>query len=87
VEDAYRRIEAAERRVEITRRGVELASEDLAVQEERYQLGVTTILDLQTSQIALTDAENAWILERRALGTALAQLEAVLGRTLQELDR
>lgn len=87
VEDAYRRIEAAERRVEITRRGVDLASEDLRVQEERYQLGVTTILDLQTSQIALTDAENAWILERRSLGTALAQLEAVLGRTLQDIDR
>ncbi len=86
VEDAVSQIGAAERRVAIAERGLGLAREDLRVQEERYQLGVATILDLQTSQVALADAENAWVLERQNLGIALAQLEAVLGRSLYEMD-
>lgn len=87
VEDAYLRISAAQQRVGIAERGLELAREDLRVQEERYQLGVTTIVDLQTSQVALADAENAWVIERQNLGLALAQLEAVLGRPVEELGR
>jgi outer membrane protein TolC len=85
VEDAWLRIEAADRRVVIADRGLTLAREDLRVQEERYQLGVATIVELQTSQVALADAENAWVLERQNLGLALAQLEAVLGRSLEDI--
>jgi outer membrane protein TolC len=87
VEDAYRRIGAADRRVRIAERGLELAREDLRVQEERYQLGAATILDLQTSQVALADAENTWVLERRNLGVTVAELEAVLGRSLDDVRR
>lgn len=86
VEDAFREIESAARRVEIAVRGVGLAREDLRVQEERYQLGVTTIVDLQTSQVALADAENTWVLERQNLGIAVARLEAVLGRSAEEIQ-
>ena len=86
VEDAMTQIAAAERRVAIAERGLGLAREDLRVQEERYQLGAATILELQTSQVALADAENVWVLERQNLGIALAQLEAVLGRSLQEMN-
>lgn len=87
VEDAYRRIGAAEQRVRIAERGLELAREDLRVQEERYQLGAATIIDLQTSQVALADAENTWVLERQNLGVAVAQLEAVLGRSIEDVIR
>jgi len=87
VEDAVSQINAAERRVVIAERGVGLAREDLRVQEERYQLGAVTILELQTSQVALADAENAWVLERQNLGIAVAQLEAVLGRSVQEMNQ
>ncbi|MEJ2540652.1 MAG: TolC family protein [Gemmatimonadota bacterium] len=86
VEDAWLRIQAADRRVSIAERGLALAQEDLRVQEERYQLGVATIVELQTSQVALADAENAWVLERQNLGLALAQLEAVLGRSIEDLN-
>jgi outer membrane protein len=80
--DAAREINQAERRVEISRRAVELAQEDLRVQEERYRLGNATILDLQTSQEALAQAEAAWVTARQALALAVAQLEAVLGEEL-----
>lgn len=81
---AYRAIQTRERQVEIADRGVVLAREDLRVQEERYQMGVATIVDLQTSQLALTDAEAAAVVARQALGTAVAELEAILG---ERIDR
>lgn len=84
VDAAASEVLAAERRVEIADRAVELAREDLRVQEERYQIGAATILDLQTSQVALTDAEIAAVRTRQELGTAIARLEAVLGETITE---
>ena len=81
-EDAAREIEAAERRVEIAARAVALAREDLRVQEQRYQIGAATSLDLITSQVALAEAEAAQVRARQALGVAVARLEAVLGEPL-----
>lgn len=86
-EDATREIAAAERRVEIAARAVVLAQEDLRVQEERYRIGNSTILDLQTSQVALAEAETASVRARQALATAVGQLEAVLGETIPDLSR
>ncbi|HEX6068586.1 MAG TPA: TolC family protein [Longimicrobiaceae bacterium] len=86
-EDAARELASAERRVEIAGRAVELAREDLRVQEERYQLGNVTILDLQASQLALAEAEVAWVEARQALATSIGQLEAVLGQTISEMTR
>jgi outer membrane protein len=82
-EDAAREVTAAERRVVIADRAVELAREDLRVQEERYQIGNAIILDLQTSQVALAEAEVASVRARQSLGTAVARLEAVLGESLE----
>jgi outer membrane protein TolC len=84
VESAASDITSSERRVEIADRSVILAREDLRVQEERYAIGVATILDLQTSQVALSDAEVAAVRARQQLGTAMAQLEAIRGQTLRE---
>lgn len=82
VEAAVLTIESAGQRVQIADRSVELAEEDLRVQEERYQIGAATILDLQTSQVTLAEAENARVLARQALGTAVARLEAILGQRI-----
>jgi outer membrane protein TolC len=84
VEGAVAEIASAERRVQIADRAVGLAREDLRVIEERYGIGMVTILELQTSQVALSDAETAAVRARQALGTAIAQLESILGRKLTE---
>jgi outer membrane protein TolC len=84
VESAAQAIEAAARRVEISDRTVRLAEEDLRVQEERYQLGVTTILDLQASQLALADAQVSAVTARQGLGSAVAGLEAILGEPITQ---
>jgi outer membrane protein len=84
IESSAAEIASAERRVVIADRGVQLAREDLRVQEERYGMGVATIVDLQTSQVNLSDAEVAAVRARQALGTATARLEAFLGQRLRE---
>ena len=38
------------------------------------------------SQLALAEAEVAWVEARQALATAVGQLEAVLGQTIDELN-
>lgn len=84
VEAAASEVESAGRRVTISDRAIELAREDLRVQEERYQIGAATILELQASQVALSEAEIAAVRARQTLGTAVAQLEAVLGTSISE---
>lgn len=82
VETAVQEIEAASRGVTISQRSLVLAREDLRVQEERYQIGASTILELQASQIALSEAEVAVVRAQEALGSAVARLEAILGEPL-----
>jgi outer membrane protein TolC len=52
------------------------------VQQERYRLGASTIVDLLTSQEALNQAEVDVVVARFAYLRAKAQLEALVGRTL-----
>ena len=82
VQAAAQEIELAARRVEISTRTVSLAQEDLRVQEERYRIGNATILDLQTSQVALAEAQISEVRSKQSLGGAIARLEAILGESL-----
>ncbi len=72
----------AEARVEIQRQSVVAGEEDLRVQQERYNLGAGTLLDLITSQTTLITARQALIQARLDARTAKAQLEALVGRDL-----
>ena len=83
---AAEEVRAAGERAAIATRAVDLAREDLEVQQERYQLGATTILELQSSQVTLADAEVAAVRARQALATALARLEATLGVPLSQVQ-
>jgi outer membrane protein len=68
--------------IDIARANVAAATEDLRVQNERYRVGAATILDLLTSQTALTQAEVNLVQTRFNYLIARAQVEAVVGRTL-----
>jgi outer membrane protein len=72
----------AEERVTLTAEAVEVAREDLRVQDERYRLGASTILDLITSQLNLAQAETDEIAARYDYQIARAELEALVGRDL-----
>ncbi|HEY3491573.1 MAG TPA: TolC family protein [Solirubrobacterales bacterium] len=73
---------AARARIMITTSSVLAATEDLRVTGERYRLGAATIVDLLTSQEALTQAEVDAVNARFDYLRAKAQLEALIGRSL-----
>ena len=75
-------LDAARERIEITQTSVAAAREDLRVQQERYRLGASTIVDVLLSQEALNQAEVDVGNARFDYLRAKAQLEALIGRTL-----
>ncbi|MBA3343810.1 MAG: TolC family protein [Gemmatimonadales bacterium] len=75
-------LDAARARIDITLTSVAAASEDIRVQQERYRLGASTIVDVLTSQEALNQAEVNVVVARFDYLRAKAQLETLIGRTL-----
>jgi outer membrane protein len=75
-------LRTAEERIEIQRASVAAAQEDLRVQQQRYNLGASTLLDLLTSQTTLNTARAALIQARQDYRVARAQIEAIIGRDL-----
>jgi outer membrane protein len=72
----------AEERVLTQTATVSTAEEDLRVQERRYQVGASTLLDLLASQTQLNQARQALIRARYDQRVAKAELEALVGRAL-----
>ncbi|MFL5463187.1 MAG: TolC family protein [Gemmatimonadaceae bacterium] len=76
-------LRAASQRVAVQVASVAAAEEDVRVQQQRYNIGASTLLDLITSQAALATAEQALIQARYDYRIARAQLEALIGRDLR----
>lgn len=70
--------------VDLAEQNVELSEESLRVVQERYQLGLATILELQDAQITLTQAEVDLVTGRFQYDAAVATIEALLGRRLDQ---
>jgi outer membrane protein TolC len=75
-------LDAAALKIQITQTSVAAAQEDLRVVGERYRLGAATILDVLTSQEALTQAQVDAVTARFEYVRAKAQIEALIGRDL-----
>jgi outer membrane protein len=75
-------LETAQQQIALATQALEVAGEDLRVQQERYRLGVSTILEQVTSQENLVRAEADLIAARYDYQLALAELEALVGREL-----
>lgn len=75
-------IRTAEQAVQIAEEAVIVAEEDLRVIRERLAVGVATVFELVTSQVALDEAGANRVTTRYDYLIARAELEAVLGREL-----
>jgi outer membrane protein len=75
-------LRTAEERIRIQQVSVAAAQEDLRVQQQRYNLGASTLLDLLTSQTTLDNARAALIQARQDYRVARAQIEAIIGQDL-----
>jgi outer membrane protein len=76
-------LRTAQQRIALQQVSVDAAREDVRVQQQRYTLGASTLLDLLTSQSTLDAARSALIQARQDFRVARAQLEALVGRELQ----
>jgi len=76
-------LRSASQRVAVQVASVAAAEEDVRVQQQRYNIGASTLLDLITSQAALAQAKQALIQARYDYRIARAQLEALIGRNLE----
>jgi outer membrane protein TolC len=84
--DAQRAIDAvrlAEQQIVLAREAIAVAEEDLRVQQVRYQLNASTILDQIASRAALVQSELNFISARYDYLIARAELEALIGRELE----
>ena len=75
-------LSSAQQRIVIQQASLDAAKEDLRVQQQRYALGASTLLDVLTSQTTLDAARSALIQARQDVRLARAQLEALVGRDL-----
>ncbi|MBW8770450.1 MAG: TolC family protein [Gemmatimonadetes bacterium] len=76
-------LRTAQQRIALQQVSVAAAQEDVRVQQQRYTLGASTLLDLLTSQSTLDAARSALIQARQDFRVARAQLESLVGRELQ----
>ena len=77
-----RSLENAQARVQVQLAAIAASEEDLRVQQQRYALGASTLLDLLTSQTQLNEARQASIQARLDGRIARAFLSALVGREL-----
>jgi outer membrane protein TolC len=82
VVQAYEAYDAARAAAALAAQSVIVAQENLRVQQQRYRSGATTIIDLITAQVSLTEAEVGLVQARYTTRLALSGLEAILGRRL-----
>ena len=79
---AYDRYVTARASLVLAQEGVVVARESFRVQQNRYQAGATTILDLLEAQVNLSTAEATLVQAHYATRLALSGLESILGRRL-----
>jgi outer membrane protein len=72
----------AEQQIRVQQISVRAAEEALRVNQQRYNFGAGTLVDVLTSQSSLVQARNQLIQAHLAYRNARAQLEAVIGRDL-----
>ena len=76
-------LQTADEQIKIQQLSVSAAEEDLRVQQQRYALGASTLVELLTSQSALNQARASLIQARQTYRLARAQIEAIIGRDLK----
>jgi outer membrane protein TolC len=82
VAQAYDAYVTARASADLALQALQVAQELYRVQETRYRVGATTILDLIEAQDRLSESEAELVQARHGTRLALAGLEAILGRRL-----
>ncbi|MDE3173769.1 MAG: TolC family protein [Gemmatimonadota bacterium] len=76
-------LQTLQEQIQIQQQSIAAAEEDLRVQQQRYGVGASTLLDVLTSETALNQARVQLIQYRLNYRTTKAQIEQLIGRDLQ----
>ena len=79
VETALSNVRSSEERLEAIRKSVEQARESLRIEQQKYELGKGSIVDVLDAQAALLETETTYYQVLAELQTALAQLKLAMG--------
>lgn len=79
VKDAFLKLKAAEERIGVAKGAVTQAEESLRIVKDRYEVGLTSIVDLLANESALTQARGNLTLALYDYNVGLANLELALG--------
>jgi outer membrane protein TolC len=74
----------AEETMRVQQINVEASQEDLRVQQQRYNLGASVLLDVLNSESALVAARQQLIQARLNYRNARAQIESYIGKDLPQ---
>jgi outer membrane protein TolC len=74
----------AEETMRVQQINVEASQEDLRVQQQRYNLGASVLLDVLNSESALVSARQQLIGARLNYRNARAQIESYIGKDLPQ---
>ncbi len=77
-------IRNAEETMRVQQTNVEASQEDLRVQQQRYNLGASVLLDVLNSESALVAARQQLIQARLNYRNARAQIESYIGKDLPQ---
>ncbi len=80
VREAYLDFEKSNLQLEVAQLAERSAEEDFRLQQERYRLGASSILELLDSQVSLTDAQYSRVLALFELNRAAASIVRSLGQ-------
>jgi outer membrane protein len=83
--DLVGQLRSGQQRVRVQQASVTAAEEDLRIQQQRYELGASSLLDVVQSQTQLVEARGGLITARFDFRVARARLEALLARDLGSL--
>ena len=70
----------------VTRERVNLSEESLRIITKRYREGLTTILELEQAELALSRSRMAWFQAIHDLRVALARLQLVTGELVVSME-
>ncbi|MGH7669716.1 MAG: TolC family protein [Gemmatimonadaceae bacterium] len=76
-------LQTLQEQIQIQQQSITAAEENLRVQEQRYAVGASTLLDVLTAETTLNQARAQLIQYRLNFRTTKAQIEALIGRDLE----
>jgi outer membrane protein len=76
-------LQTLQEQIQIQQQSIVAAEENLRVQEQRYGVGASTLLDVLTAETTLNQARAQLIQYRLNYRTTKAQIEQIIGRDLQ----